>query len=98
MARFNVRCNGNNPPNNIPKVRDTITIGTSGNCTFKDFNFKGTGNPYYPQGFSNKVMASDGSTVSYEYDGTDIPVDGYEFEYSTNTPIEGDGTGKIKNS
>ena len=97
MARFNVSCNGNGGTHNIPKVRDSITIGTSGNCTFISFNFSAPNNPY-PPGFSNKVMASDRSTVSYDYDGSTLPDAGYEFEYSTTTPTEGDGTGKIKNS
>jgi hypothetical protein len=100
MARFNVPCNGGDSgDHNIPKVRDTITFGTSGSCTFVGFDFVGTGNPYYPPGFSNKQMASDGSTVSYNYDGTTtIPAAGYAFAYVTTGRARGDGTGTIKNT
>ena len=55
---------------------------------FTGFNFSGgSGNRYYPAGFSNKTP-SDGvaASVSCSYDGTAIPNDGYPFEYTTTAP------------
>jgi hypothetical protein len=71
----------------------------NGSCTFTSFNFTGgTGSPYYPPGFSNKVPLNGvGASVSYDYDGTAIPDSGYPLEYTTTTPSLGNGSATIKN-
>jgi hypothetical protein len=96
-TRINLPCNGNGGNNNIAKVRDTITFGTSGNCTFTNFQFT-TNDP--PPGFSNKQPANGtGATVSYDYDGSDIPAAGYAFTYDTTDKASlGNGSGVIRNS
>jgi len=59
----------------------------------------GSGDPYYPPGFSNKNPSDGvGASVSYSYDGTAIPDAGYPFEYTTTEPRLGNGSGTIKNS
>ena len=66
---------------------------------FTGFNFSGgSGNRYYPAGFSNKTP-SDGvaASVSCSYDGTAIPDGGYPFAYTTTAPELGNGSGTIKN-
>ncbi len=93
-ARVNVPCNGNAGNNTVNQIPDKITFGTSGNCTFISFQFVPT-DP--APGFSNKQVASNGSTVSYDYNGAAIPAGGYEFSYVTNTSAAGNGTGVIKN-
>lgn len=98
--KINLPCDGSGGNKTIKKELDTITFETSGNCTFTTFNFTGgTGNPYYPPGFSNKSPSDGvGATVSYSYDGTSIPAGGYTFEYSTtSSPKLGNGSGTIKN-
>jgi hypothetical protein len=96
--KINLPCNGNGGNNSIKKEADTITFETSGNCTFTEFNFTGgTGNPYYPPGFSNKSpLDGVGKSVSYSYDGTAIK-DKYTFGYDVKTPTMGNGSGTIKN-
>jgi hypothetical protein len=98
--KINLPCSGNGGTEKIPKASDTITFETSGNCTFTGFNFTGgTGDPYYPPGFSNKTPADGvGASVSYSYDGTAIPDAGYTYEFSVTTPKRGNGSGTIKNS
>jgi hypothetical protein len=94
-ARINVPCDGSSGTHTIANIRDKITFGTSGNCTFIGFQFVPT-DP--PQGFSNRQPASGGgATVSYDYDGSPIPSPGYAFSYVTNAPAAGNGTGVIKN-
>jgi len=94
-ARINVPCTGNGGTHTLSKVQNTITFGTSGNCTFKGFQFVPV-DP--PQGFSNRQPASGGgATVSYDYDGSAIPSPGYQFSYVTDVPAAGNGTGVIKN-
>lgn len=96
-ARINVPCNGNGGTHTINKVADTITFGTSGNCTFTSFAFS----PVDPApGFSNRQPASGGgATISYNYDGSAIPAAGYSFSYVTNAmTMAGNGTGVIKNT
>jgi len=97
--KINLPCSGNGGNKSIKKEADTITFETSGSCTFTGFNFTGgSGNPYYPPGFSNKNPSDGvGACVSYSYDGTAIPDAGYSFEYTTNTPQLGNGSGTIKN-
>ena len=74
----------------------SITFGTSGNCHFIAFQFV-PNDP--PPGFSNKQQSDGaGATVSYDYDGSPIPTNGYSFSYTTDTPAAGNGTGVIKNS
>ena len=94
-TRINVSCDGNGGTHKITKVHDTITFGTSGNCTFISFAFVPV-EP--PQGFSNRQPASGGgAAISYDYDGSPIPAAGYTFRYSTDAPLLGNGTGVIKN-
>lgn len=98
--KVNLPCDGTGGNKTIKKEADTITFETSGSCTFTGFNFTGgSGDPYYPPGFSNKNPSNGvGASVSYSYDGTAIPDSGYQFEYTTNTsPRLGNGTGTIKN-
>jgi len=97
--KINLPCNGNGGSNSIKKEADTIIFATSGGCTFTGFNFTGgTGDPYYPPGFSNKSPINGvGAEVSYSYDGTAIPDAGYRFDYFVNTPKQGNGSGTIKN-
>jgi hypothetical protein len=98
--KINLPCDGNGGNKSIKKEADTITFETSGSCSFTSFNFTGgTTNPYYPAGFSNKTPSNGaGSSVSYSYDGTEIPAAGYPFEYMTDSsPKLGNGTGTIKN-
>lgn len=93
-ARINVPCNGNAGNNQVNSIPDKITFGTSGNCTFISFQFT----PVDPApGFSNKQMSANGATVSYDYDGSPIPSNGYTFTYTTTTAAAGNGTGVIKN-
>ena len=89
--KINLPCNGDAKDKWIKKEADTITFETSGTCTFTGFNFTGgTGNPYYPPGFSNKTPSDGvGASVSYSYDGTAIPDGGYPFEYTTTAPSAG---------
>lgn len=95
-ARINVPCNGNGGTHTINKVADTITFGTSGNCQFLSFEFT-PNDP--PPGFSNKTPSNgSGATVSYDYDGSAIPANGYSFSYRTDSKALGNGTGVIKNS
>jgi hypothetical protein len=96
-ARINLPCNGNGGTNNIAKIRETITFGTSGNCTFTSFQFS-PNDP--PPGFSNKQPSNGvGATVSYNYDGSAIPAAGYQFSYNTTGNLKaGNGSGVIKNS
>jgi hypothetical protein len=96
-TRINVPCNGNGGTHKIGKVADTITFGTSGNCTFTSFQFT----PVDPApGFSNRQPSSGGgATISYNYDGSAIPAAGYSFSYDTTAmPAAGNGTGVIKNN
>jgi hypothetical protein len=96
-TRINVPCNGNGGTHQISKVADTITFGTSGNCTFTSFQFT----PVDPApGFSNRQPSSGGgATISYNYDGSAVPAAGYSFSYDTTAmPAAGNGTGVIKNS
>jgi hypothetical protein len=99
-ARINVHCTGNNGTIKITKVADTVTFGTSGNCTFTSFNFiDQNGKSYTPPGFSNRDPATGGgATISYSYDGSPIPEAGYPFAYSTTSPAAGNGSGIIKNT
>ncbi len=70
-------------------------FGTSGNCKFTSFKFTPT-NP--PPGFGPpQPKSGTGDTVTYDYDGSAIPPDGYTFEYATDAPWLGNGTGVIKN-
>jgi hypothetical protein len=98
--KINLPCNGDGGNNSISKVADTITFETSGGCLFTSFNFTGgTGDPYYPPGFSNKSPSDGtGESVSYSYDGTAIPEAGYPFDYTVTTPKRGNGSGTIKNT
>lgn len=96
-ARINVPCqSGNSGTHSIGNGPNKITFGTSGNCKFISFKFVPV-DP--PPGFSNRQPPSGGgATVSYDYLGSPpIPSGGYEFEYVTDTPPAGNGTGVIKN-
>jgi hypothetical protein len=98
-TRINLPCDGDGGKHSVAKIKDTITFGTSGNCTFTSFQFDGYAPPKFPQGFSNPQPPSGvGPTISYNYDGTPMPANGYPFTYKT-TPktILGNGTGVIKN-
>lgn len=98
-TKFKLECTGSNADSKIPKkVKDTITFETKSGCTrFTSFNFTTTPNP--PAGFSQRDPATGGgTTISYEYDGSDIPADGYPFEYGTDSPALGNGSGTIKNT
>ena len=98
--KVNLPCNGNGGDKwMIKKEPDTITFVTSGSCMFTGFNFTGgTSSPYYPLGFSDKTPSNGvGASVSYTYDGTEIPDFGYPFEYTTDAPPLGNGSGTIKN-
>jgi hypothetical protein len=93
-ARINVPCNGNGGTQTLNKVAETVTFGTSGNCTFVSFQFTPV-DP--PPGFSNRQPATGGgATISYNYDGSPIPAAGYTFSYVTGAAA-GNGTGVIKN-
>ena len=94
-TRVNVKCKGDNGTLNIAKLPGTIVFGTSGNCKFTSFKFV----PVEPApGFSNRQPASGGGpTISYDYDGSPIPPTGDKFDYATDEPILGNGTGVIKN-
>jgi hypothetical protein len=97
--KVNLPCNGDGGNKSIPQSSDTIRFETSGSCTFTGFNFTGgSGNPYYPPGFSNRTPSDGvGSSVSYSYDGTAIPAAGYPLAYTTTSPILGNGSATIKN-
>jgi hypothetical protein len=98
--KVNLPCNGDGGNKSIKQESDTVKFETSGSCKFTSFNFTGgTGNPYYPPGFSNKTPSDGaGSSVSYSYDGTKIPAGGYPFEYTTDSsPRLGNGKGTIRN-
>jgi hypothetical protein len=99
-TRINVPCNGNGGTNSVNKIADTITFGTSGNCTFISFQFNGYAPPNYPPGFSNRQPPSGGgATISYSYDGSQMPANGYSFAYTTTEQaMLGNGTGVIKNN
>jgi hypothetical protein len=96
--KVHLKCNGSDQKKFITPAADTIEFVTNGSCKFTSFNFTGdSGNPYYPPGFSNKTPANGaGASVSYSYDGTAIPHGGYPFEYTTDTPELGNGSGTIK--
>jgi hypothetical protein len=97
--RINVACKGDNGVNLIDKVKNTIVFGTSGNCVFLSFSFVDSkGNNYTPPGFTGPDPANGaGATVSYAYDASSIPSNGYTFRYTTDSPQQGDGSGLIKN-
>jgi hypothetical protein len=97
--RINVKCDGNGGTSSIDKVKDTIVFGTSGNCNFLSFSFvDANGNNWTPPGFTGPDPANGaGATVSYAYDGSPIPANGYTFRYTTDSKMLGDGTGVIKN-
>jgi hypothetical protein len=98
--KINLPCSGDGGNKSIKQKSDTVKFETSGSCKFTSFNFTGgTGNPYYPPGFSNKTPSDGtGSSVSYSYDGTKIPAEGYPFEYTTDSsPKLGNGKGTIRN-
>ena len=62
--KISLNCNGDGGNKSIKKEAETIMFVTSGNCGFTGFNFTGgTGDPYYPPGFSNKTP-SDGVGAS----------------------------------
>ena len=93
MTDINVGCDGSNGTIEIDKVKAKLKFGTRGNCKFTSFGFDGG----TPSGFKGPDPASGaGDTVSYEYDGSQIPPGGYGFHYATGTKL-GDGTGVIKN-
>jgi hypothetical protein len=97
-ARINVPCNGSSGgTHSVGKVPDKITFGTSGNCTYMSFQFVPV-DP--PPGFSNRQPAGGGgATISYDYDGSQMPATGYTFEYvTTSMKMQGNGTGVIKNN
>ena len=95
-ARINVPCNGNGGTSKVNKVAETITFGTSGNCTFVNLQFTPV-DP--PPGFSNRQPPTGGgATISYSYDGSPIPDAGYSYSYVTTTAAAGNGTGVIKNN
>jgi hypothetical protein len=100
MTRINLQCTGDSHSHGVPPVADTITFGTSGNCTFTNFGFvDGSGKAYTPPCFSNRDPPSGGgATISYSYDGSAMPAAGYKFEYTTTTPAAGNGSGTIKNT
>jgi hypothetical protein len=94
-TRINVPCKGGHTVHTVRKAKDTIVFGTSGNCKFTSFKFV-PDDP--PPGFGPRQPPSgSGDTVSYEYDGRAIPTDGYTFQYATDSPPLGNGTGVIKN-
>lgn len=94
-TRINVPCNGNAGVVTVSKVNETITFGTSGNCTFINFSWDDP----QPTCFSNRNPATGGgATISYDYDGSAIPATGYGFSFSVTTPAAGNGTGVIKNN
>jgi len=91
--KVHLKCSGGDQKKSITKAADTIEFVTNGSCKFTSFNFTGDS-----PGFSNKTPASGaGASVSYSYDGTAIPHGGYPFEYTTDTPELGNGSGTIKN-
>jgi hypothetical protein len=98
-TRINVGCDGNGGTNSIHKVKETIVFGTAGNCTFTSFSFvDSNGKDWTPPGFSGPDPANGtGATVSYSYDGSPIPANGYKFRYTTTGKMQGDGSGVIKN-
>lgn len=97
MTKFTLPCNGNSGDHHAPKA-GTVTFDTGGQCKFTAFAFE-TNNPNgYPPGFSNRQPKTGGGpSISYDYDGTPIPATGYRFDYWTDSPMKGNGTGVIKN-
>jgi hypothetical protein len=95
-TNVNLPCSGNTAKK-INKVKDTINFTTDPKCSpFVTFGFVPT-DP--PQGFKRLTSGSGGATVSYSYDGSQLPDGGYTFAYTTTGGIGlGNGTGVIKNN
>jgi hypothetical protein len=90
-----VPCAGNST-RKINKMKDTVIFSTDAKCSpFKSFDFVGN-----PPCFNNRnPPAGGGDTISYDYDGSPIPENGYTFEYVTSGEVaQGNGTGVIKNN
>ncbi len=83
----------------VDKIRDTIVFDLGGKCKFTRFHFvDAEHNHYLPPGFSNSNPPSGGGDeISYEYDGSGMAENGYDFEYGTDSPLHGNGSGTIKN-
>lgn len=91
--QFTVPCNGDAGIHTVKKIADDITFNTGGKCNFTSFQFVGNTGAFKPKGV---VFPS--QTVTYTYDGSDLPPAGVTFQYKTDKNIIlGNGTGVIKN-
>lgn len=79
----------------------TIRFHTDGRCKFTEpdgVSFVPPNNPY-PPGFSNRVVGSGGTAISYDYDPSNPirPAAGYPFTYKNDDTQDGNGSGVVKN-
>ena len=79
----------------IKRVQQTLHFHTDGRCKFTDLHFDPPNNPQ-PQNFKPPVADAGGKTISYDYDGSNIPTTGYAFKYTNDDPNDGNGSGVIK--
>jgi hypothetical protein len=79
--------------------KTTVRFQTDGNCKFTKLDFDPPYNqPQYPPGFSHRVDDPNGITISYEFDGREIPYPpGYPFTYINDDKHDGNGSGIVKN-
>ena len=79
----------------VGKSATTIYFHTDGRCKFTKLQFEPPNDPKYPPGLSHRVDDRGGKTISYTFDGRQIP--GYPFSFTNDDPNDGNGSGVIKN-
>ena len=78
--------------------QQTFVFQTDGRCKLLPTLKFNTPDPQYPPGFSNRVVDPSDNSISYTYDGKQIPDLGYTFYYENDYPQDGNGSGVIKNT
>jgi len=98
MATIQVPCDDpNGSTYKLAKIKDKVKFVTvGGSCDFVSFDFV----PPAPQFTHRDPPSGGGKSITYDYDGTALPVTGAPFTYSTTAKkIKlGNGTGVIKNN
>ena len=95
-------CNGNGVytgkwPAVVANVKgQKLHFHADGRCKFTDLQFDAPNG--FPPGFSNRVVDPSDNSISYTYDGKQIPDPGYTFYYENDYPQDGNGSGVIKNT
>src|SRR5215471_18038598 len=77
------------------KNGQTVVFHTDGRCDLSKLYFD-TPDPQSPPGFSKPVVNHNDDSISYTYDGRDIPDPGYTFHYVNDYSLDGNGIGIIK--